>query len=79
MEKNLKLYKVTLKGMTVCSTGIAHGISYVIAADLNQAYEKVRTFLDNNKIGFPKHRELEKIELVASVYYYNDVGTMLHL
>ena len=79
MKDIKKLYRITLKGMTYNSTGIAHGISYVIATSTDGAYAKVRDFLDTNGIGFERERELDKIELVAEDYPYTDVGCMLHL
>jgi non-ribosomal peptide synthetase component E (peptide arylation enzyme) len=74
-----KLYRVTLRGMTYNSTGIAYGVSYVIAKDPNEAYQKVRKFLDDNDIGFTRYRELDKVELIADTYRYTDVGYLLHL
>ena len=74
-----KLYRVTLQGMTTNSTGVAEGISYVVAADSNIAYNKVRNRLDKKDYGFKKDRELDKVELMASDYDFNDIGTMLIL
>lgn len=74
----MKLYMVTLKGMTYSSTGIAYGISYVIAENTDEAYKKVRKFLDENNIGFTKDRELHNIELIADSYRYTGIGTLLH-
>jgi hypothetical protein len=74
-----KLYKVTLRGMTYNSTGVAHGTNYVVATSMDDAYKKVREFLDINDIGFHKERELDKIELIAEDYRYNDAGFMLFL
>ena len=48
----MKLYKVTLRGMTYTATGMVHGISYVIAADPNEAYLKVKNFLKKKDLGF---------------------------
>ena len=77
MTESMKLYKVTLRGMTNSSTGIKYGISYVVAKDLNDAYEKVYTFLYKKDIGFSRERALDKIELIADSYEYNDTGHML--
>lgn len=80
MEKSKKLYRVTLKGMTYSSGGgVIRGISYVVAEDLNEAYGKVRTFLDQNNYGYKSDRELDKIELIADSYEYNNVGHILFL
>ena len=79
MENRKKLYRVTLRGMTYNSTGVAYGSSYVIAENSDEAYKKVRKFLDENDLGFTKYRELDKVELIADSYRYTDVGCLLHL
>jgi len=79
MENRKKLYRVTLRGMTYNSTGVAYGLSYVIAENPDEAYKKVRKFLDDNNLGFSEDRELDKIELIADSYRYTDVGYLLHL
>src|SRR5574343_201492 len=79
MENRKKLYRVTLKGMTYNSTGVAYGSSYVIAENSDEAYQKVRKFLNENDLGFSKDRELDKVELIADSYRYTDVGCLLHL
>ena len=65
----MKLYKVTLQGMTG-SYPISWGESYVVADNPNEAYEKVRTFLNSNDIGFTKDRELRAIEMIADSERY---------
>ena len=77
MEKTKKLYRVTLKGMTYSSTGVVHGISYVVAKNSEEAYQKVREHLDEKDLGFSGDRELDKIELIAEAWDYTDVKTML--
>lgn len=79
MNDRKKLFRVTLKGMTYNSTGIAYGISYVIAENTDEAYNKVRKFLDEKDLGFSKDRELDKIELIADSYQYTKVGRLLYL
>lgn len=79
MEEIVKLYRVNLKGMKVCTTGANYGVSYVVAKDLTEAYEKVRLFLDHNDIGFRKDRELESIELIAERNPHTDTGHILFL
>ena len=79
MEETKKLYKVTLKGMGYSSTGVAYGISYVIATNTDLAYKKVRAFLDKEDKGFKKDRELDKIELLAEDLQYTDAGSILYL
>jgi hypothetical protein len=75
----MKLYKVTLRGMTVTSTGVVYGVSYAVAEDPTSAFLKVKKFLDTNDIGFSKERELLSIELVADTNIYPSCGTILHL
>ena len=79
MNKENKLYLVTLRGMTGSATGIAEGISYVVATNSDEAYNKVRNRLDEKDYGFKKDRELYKVELLATDYDYNDTGTLLYL
>ena len=74
MDKELKLYRVTLIGMLS-----SEGISYVVASDPTEAYDKVRTRLDKKDIGFRNYRELNKIELIASSYEYSNLETLLYL
>lgn len=79
MDERLQLYKITLRGLYRNTVGITEGISYVVAENPYAAYLKVRKRLDDNDIGFEKERELEKIELLADTYEYNNVGTLLYL
>ena len=75
----MKLFKITLRGMTVSSTGVVYGVSYAVAEDPNTAYLKVKKFLDSNDIGFSKERELLSVELVADSDTYPGCGTILYL
>lgn len=70
----MKLFRVTLRGMKA-----TYGISYVVAENTDEAYKKVKDFLDKEDLGFRKERELEKVELIADSYKHSDVGTLLHL
>jgi len=79
MENREKLYKVTLKGMRYNSVGVAYGTSYVVAKNSDEAYQKVRDFLDENDLGFSKDRELDNVQLIADSYRYSDVGCLLYL
>jgi hypothetical protein len=79
MQESNKLFRVVLRGMTTTMTGVAYGISYVIAKNMDEAYRKVREFLDDQDIGFRKDREVEKVELLAEDYQYTGTGTMLFL
>lgn len=74
-----KLYKVTLRGMTYSSTSGAYGVSYVVAKDPDEAYRKVRAFLDEKGLGFRRERELDKIELLAEEKQYTDSPAILYL
>jgi len=75
MQDTNKLYRVVLRGMT----STVYNMSYVIAKSADEAYRKVRKFLDDSDIGFRKDRELEKVELLAEEYQYTDTGTMVFL
>ena len=79
MQESNKLFRVVLRGMTSSVTGVAYGISYVIAKNMDEAYRKVRKFLDDQDIGFRKDREIEKVELLAEDDQYTDTGAMLFL
>jgi len=79
MDKKNKLYLVTLRGMTTNSTGVAYGTSYVVAENSDEAYKKVRKFLDDDDVGFAKDRELHSVELLAENYQYTDTGCILYL
>jgi hypothetical protein len=72
-----KLYRVTTRGMQTSSTGVAHGISYVVATDPTSAYEIVRNYLNEKDYGFSDDRELEKIELLAEEYEFTKTKTIL--
>ena len=78
MEKN-KLYRVTLRGMTSSVTGASYGISYVVAKNTEEAYQKLKKFVDENDLGYSSQRELDKVELLAEDYQYTGTGTMLFL
>jgi hypothetical protein len=79
MEKTKKLYRVTLRGMKYSSTGVVYGVSYAIAENPDEAYKKVKKYLDEKDLGFSKDRALEKIELIAEDYQYTDSGCILYL
>lgn len=79
MEKELKLYRVTLRGMTYSTTGLVEGISYVVADNSDEAYQKVKRRLDAKDYGFKHERELDKVELIADTYEYSGVRTLLYL
>jgi len=76
---NQKLYRVVLRGMRGGCSGVSYGVSYVVASDPTEAYNKVREFLDAKDLGFRHERELSQIDLLAEAYQYNNVGCMLYL
>lgn len=65
--------------MRFTSTGTVYGVNYVVAKDAEEAYQKVKKFLDNKDIGFTKDRVLESIELLAEETNYTGTGYMLYL
>lgn len=69
----MKLFKVILQGYG------RYGTSYVMAKDPTSAYKKVKDYLDDNDLGFPKDRELESIELIADSDYYGNIATKIYL
>ncbi len=79
MEKRMKLYRVVLRGMTHESTGISYGISYAVAENSDEAYKKVKEFLNENDLGRSQDRELDRVELIADTHRYTDVGCLLFL
>ena len=60
-----KLYLVKLRGLQYAATGIMYGESYVIAVNPNDAYQKVKLFLEDRDIGFTDDRELFSVTLLA--------------
>ncbi len=76
----MKLYKVTLRGMT---TGIGsntiNGIACVVASDPKRAFEEVKKYVDENDLGFHHERELSKIELIAEEGDYPGCGCRLFI
>ena len=72
----MKLYKVKLIGMS-SSISTKYNESYVVANDSNEAYLKVRSFLDRNDIGFVNQRELDSVQLLAEDTQYPECKTIL--
>lgn len=75
----MRLYRVTLRGKIPSFTGVAYESSYVTAESSDEAYQKVRKFMDANNRGLPRDRELDKVELIADNYRYSYVGCLLLL
>ena len=77
---NLKLYRVTCRGMHGgMASSQAHGIAYVVAEDSAAAYRKVRAALDSADLGFAQERALDKVELIAEDADYPECGHKLLL
>ena len=78
MKKTAKLFLVNLRGLS-SMTGVQRNKNYVVANDTNEAYKKVRDWLDSKEYGFRYERELESIELLAENCEYTDVRIMLFI
>ena len=79
MEKNY-LYRVTLKGLHASlGTNKDHGTYYVVSKNTEDAYQKVRKYLNELDYGFDRERELDKIEVIADDYFYGDANYMLFI
>jgi hypothetical protein len=67
----MKLYEIELKGMTGgFGSDVQRGLPYVVANDPEEAYQKVRTFLNEEDLGHPFERELFRITLLAETGDY---------
>ena len=79
MANNMRLYKVTCKGMTsdMMGTRTPHGIAYVLSDNPDTAYMKLKAFLDKHDFGTHKDRELDKVELIAEKTTYPNCGMQL--
>ena len=60
----MKIYKVTLKNSAAF---------YVIASDTNDAYNKLRTKIDEEDWYFTSERELKSIEVIANPFVDSDI------
>lgn len=49
----------------------------MVAESADVAYDKVRLYLEDGKIGFPYQRELKSVELLAEDVVYPDCGVRL--
>lgn len=75
----MKLYKVTLQGMSFSATGPTYGAGYVMAADPKEAYEIMRKSVDKWGVGFSWERGLKSVELVADTEQYGECKTIFHV
>jgi len=70
----MKLFRVHLNG-----AGSRYNTSYAVAENFDDAYKKVRNFLDKEDLCFSSQRECKEIELVADTKHYCDINTILFL
>ncbi|MBU0907743.1 MAG: hypothetical protein KKE05_06325 [Nanoarchaeota archaeon] len=75
----MKLFLVTLRGMGVYTAGVSYKSSYVAAEGTDEAYKKVREYLDGKDYGFKPDRELDNVKLLADEYEFNNTGVRLFL
>lgn len=78
---NLKLYRVTCKGLSKDKVSYSV-VSYSVATSPNNAHRIVRKYLDNADLDFSKDlrlRYLDKIELIAESAIYPDCDTRLYI
>ena len=73
-NQTLKLFLIALKGFTTVSGYKYH---YVVAKSMDEAYSKVKEFMDDNDIGNYVERELDSIEFLAEDKKYPNCGNML--
>lgn len=74
----MKLFRVKLRGVS-SFTGIDYSCSYVVAQNSDDAYKKVRKFLDDKDLCFSCDREMKSVELIADDAEYCAVRTLLFL
>ena len=77
-HETLKLYKVTIRG-GFNATSTDYNTSYVVARSPNDAYARVKKFLDDNDLCFSDERELKRIELIAECKRYPSCRTILFI
>ena len=75
----MKLFLVTLRGLNAYTTGVCYHKSYVVADNTDDAYKKVRGYLNAKDYGFKSDRELGNVQLLADEYEFNDTGSRLFL
>jgi hypothetical protein len=75
----MKLYRITLQGMTSSGTSTIYGLPYVVANDPTEAYKKLKKYLDKRDLGFASDRELDNIQLLAEEGDYPNCKIQLFL
>lgn len=73
MLKEMKLFKVTIQANN------NRKVSYVVAEDSAQAYQKVRKYMDDKNLCFRNEREMQSIDLIADTQEYPECGISLFL
>jgi hypothetical protein len=71
----VKLYRIKLLGFQTTNIGV----SYVVAENPSEAWEKILNFLNEKDYGFKNEREFDTIELLADTYEYCKTPSMLFL
>jgi hypothetical protein len=62
----MKLYRVTLRGMTYSiAGGAAYGCPYVVAESTDEAIKIVLNYVNTKDLGFSREREVDRVELLA--------------
>jgi len=74
--KDLKLYRVYLKGDTSYSNKNGKFSPYVLAFDAESAYRLAREILDKENYGFWADRQLDWLEVLASSYPHAAPGIL---
>lgn len=70
----LKLFEIELQGNIERFRPV-----FVVAHSPDEAYDKVRKWLDENKYGDSSERELNYIRLIAEDYRYTDAKSRLFI
>jgi len=68
----MKLWLVTLQGMTLSINSAPHGMAYVLANDPKEAADKLINYVKSKDLGFRHERELKSVELIAEDVLYPD-------
>jgi len=76
----MKLYEIITRfNPPITGSHIDYKTCFVIAPDAESAYQKYKTFLDSESIGFRHERELDSIKLLAERSNSPDCKRMLFL
>lgn len=75
----MKLYRVKLRGMTSEIFPTAYGHPYVVANSTDEAFNKVKEYVNKRNLGFARERELDTITLLAEEGDYPDCLIQLFL